>query len=74
MPQAIIAFIESNNFEDAVRKAISIGGDSDTITCISRGIAEAFYVEVPEDIRSGVMARLDKSMLEVISRFYNKFI
>ncbi len=74
VPQAIIAFLESNDFEDAVRKAISIGGDSDTIACIAGGIAEAFYGGVPEDIRSEVLAKLDEGMLEIISRFYDKFI
>jgi len=74
VPQAIIAFLESNNFEVAVRKAISIGGDSDTIACITGGIAEAFYGGVPKDIQSEVLLRLDEDMLEIISRFYDKFI
>ena len=74
VPQAIIAFLESNDFEDAIRKAISIGGDSDTIACITGGIAEAFYGELPEDIRSEVLSKLDKNMLDIISRFYDKFI
>lgn len=50
VPQAITAFLESTDFEDAIRKAISIGGDSDTIACMAGGIAEAFYVNVPRDI------------------------
>ena len=74
VPQAIIAFLESNDFEDAIRKAISIGGDSDTIACIIGGIAEAFYGELPEDIMSEVLSKLDKNMLDIISRFYDKFI
>ncbi len=74
VPQAIIAFLESNDFEDAIRKAISIGGDSDTIACITGGIAEAFYGELPEDIMSEVLSKLDKNMLDIISRFYDKFI
>jgi ADP-ribosyl-[dinitrogen reductase] hydrolase len=47
VPEAIIAFLESKNFEDAIRIAISIGGDSDTIASISGAIAEAFYGEIP---------------------------
>ena len=43
VPQAIICFHESNGFEDAIRNAVSIGGDSDTIACITGGLAEAFY-------------------------------
>ena len=45
VPQAIIAFLDSENFEDAIRKAVSLGGDSDTLACITGGIAEAFYKE-----------------------------
>ena len=48
VPEAIIAFLESDSFEDAIRKAVSIGGDSDTLACITGGIAEAFYKEIPE--------------------------
>lgn len=48
VPEAMIAFLESCDFEDAIRKAVSIGGDSDTLACITGGIAEAFYGEIPE--------------------------
>ncbi len=74
VPQAIIAFLESTDLEDAVRKAVSIGGDSDTIACITGGIAEAYYGPVPEDIRSQVLKKLDKDLLEVIFKFYDKYI
>jgi ADP-ribosylglycohydrolase len=74
VPQAIIAFLESNDFEDAIRKASSIGGDSDTIACITGGIAESFYDGVPEGIKLEVVTRLDKNMLEIISEFYDRFI
>lgn len=47
VPQAIIAFLDSSDFEDAIRKAVSLGGDSDTLACITGGIAEAFYKEIP---------------------------
>jgi hypothetical protein len=47
VPEAIIAFLESDSFEDAIRKAVSMGGDSDTLACITGGIAEAFYGEIP---------------------------
>jgi ADP-ribosylglycohydrolase len=55
VPESIIAFLDSTDFEDAIRNAISIGGDSDTIACICGGIAQAFY-GVPESI--GEMALL----------------
>lgn len=55
VPQAIIAFLDSQNFEDAIRKAISLGGDSDTLACITGGIAEAFYKEIPRSMAERVM-------------------
>lgn len=50
VPEAIIAFLESSSFEDAIRKAVSMGGDSDTLACITGGIAEAYYGEIPEEM------------------------
>ncbi len=51
VPEAIIAFLESKDFEDAIRKAVSMGGDSDTLACITGGIAEAYYGGVPEEMK-----------------------
>ena len=48
VPQAMIAFLDSDSFKDAIRKAVSLGGDSDTLTCITGGIAEAFYKDIPK--------------------------
>jgi ADP-ribosylglycohydrolase len=50
VPEAIIAFLESDSFEDAIRKAVSMGGDSDTLACITGGIAEAFYGDIPMEM------------------------
>jgi ADP-ribosylglycohydrolase len=69
VPQAITAFLESEGYEDAVRKAISIGGDSDTIACMAGGIAEAFYRGVPADITDFALAKLDDALREVIAAF-----
>jgi len=69
VPQAIVAFLDSTDFEDAIRKAISIGGDSDTIACITGSIAEAFYGGVPENIAEFVRANLDRKMLCVVDEF-----
>lgn len=55
VPQAIIAFLDSTDFEDAIRKAVSLGGDSDTLACITGGIAEAFYGGVPAKMVERVM-------------------
>ncbi|OPH59051.1 hypothetical protein BC351_22250 [Paenibacillus ferrarius] len=73
VPQAIIAFLESTNFEDAIRKAISIGGDSDTIACMTGGIAQAFYKEIPKDIVSEVMLKLDLKLRQVIGLFNDEY-
>jgi ADP-ribosylglycohydrolase len=74
VPQAIIAFLESADYEDAIRNAISIGGDSDTIACITGGIAEAFYGGIPEPIRKFITLKLDKQMDEIVRGFYKKYI
>jgi len=70
VPEAIIAFLESDNFEDAIRNAISLGGDSDTLTCITGGIAEAFYGDIPQDIANESMRRLTPEMRDVVYQFY----
>ncbi|NLA04674.1 MAG: ADP-ribosylglycohydrolase family protein [Firmicutes bacterium] len=69
VPQAIIAFLESQDFEDAVRKAVSIGGDSDTIACITGGIAQAHYGAVPSFIEEKVRQLLAPDLLEVVEAF-----
>ncbi len=69
VPEAIIAFLESTGYEDAVRKAISIGGDSDTIACITGGIAEAFYGGVPDDIAKQGRTFLPDEFLDIIEEF-----
>jgi len=58
VPQALICFLDSRDFEDAIRKAVSLGGDSDTLACITGGVAEAFYVSVPDEMRTRVLSRL----------------
>lgn len=68
VPEAIIAFLESVDFEDAVRNAISLGGDSDTLAAITGSIAEAAY-GVPEDIKEKALSFLDEGLLEVYKRF-----
>ena len=70
VPEAIIAFLESNDFEDAIRNAISLGGDSDTLTCITGSLAEAFYGGVPKAIAEKALSYLDPNMCEVVKQFY----
>jgi ADP-ribosylglycohydrolase len=69
VPESITAFLESKDFEDAVRKAVSLGGDSDTMACIAGGIAHAFYRKIPGDIVANVRERLPAEFLEVIDIF-----
>ena len=68
VPQAIEAFFESISFEDAIRNAISIGGDSDTVAAITGGIAEAYY-GVPEDIRQSAERFLNSELLTILHEF-----
>jgi ADP-ribosylglycohydrolase len=69
VPEALIAFLESTDWEDAVRNAVSLGGDSDTQACMAGAVAEAFYGGVPAEIRAEVEGRLPADMREVLGRF-----
>jgi len=73
VPQAIIAFLESADYEDAVRKAISLGGDADTLACITGGIAEAFYHGVPAPIATNALALLDDHLRRVTLDFCARY-
>jgi hypothetical protein len=66
VPPAIIIFLESRSYEDAVRKAVHLGGDSDTLACIAGSVAEAFYGDVPEPIVREVAKRLTMDLLGVL--------
>ena len=68
VPQAIQAFLEASDFEDAIRNAISIGGDSDTLAAITGGIAEAFF-GIPNDIRQKARSYLTPDLLEILDNF-----
>lgn len=73
-PESVIAFLESTDFESAVRLAVSLGGDADTMGAIAGGIAEAYYGGVPRHIRVEVIKRLPKEFREVMRKFYGKFV
>lgn len=72
VPYAIEAFIEAISFEDTIRNAISIGGDSDTIAAIAGSIAEAYY-GIPADLRDQAIGYLDKVQVGILSRFEEKY-
>jgi len=63
VPAAAVAFLRSADYEDAVRNAVSFGGDADTLACIAGALAEAFYGAVPESIQSEALKRLDPPLL-----------
>jgi len=73
VPEAIIAFLESTDFENAIRLAVSIGGDSDTIACITGGIAEAYYKKIPSYIVENVLKILPEELINVVAEFSQKF-
>lgn len=72
VPQALQAFFESTDFEDAIRNAISIGGDSDTLAAICGGVAEAYY-GIPTDIRKHALTFLDQKLMQLLILFENKY-
>lgn len=74
VPEAITAFLESHDYESAIRNAVSLGGDADTQAAIAGAIAEAYYGPIPKDIYTETVARLDVRLLGVLSRFYDTVI
>lgn len=73
VPEAIISFLDSDSYEDAIRNAISLGGDSDTLACISGGIAEAYYGSVPVEIVEAVQDHLTEELWQITKRFREKY-
>ncbi len=74
VPESIIAFLESSDYEHAVRNAVSLGGDADTMACIAGGIAEAYYGGVPEEIRRKALEYLDARLTKTINAFLTRFM
>ena len=73
VPESIIAFVDSVDYESAVRNAIYLGGDADTMACIAGGIAQAFYKKIPASILRDVREKLPRDLLVVVDRFNDKF-
>jgi len=73
VPESVIAFLDSISYEDAIRNAISLGGDSDTLACITGGIAEAYYGPVPASIKAQVQKILPGDLWGVTEDFCKKF-
>lgn len=68
VPEAICAFLDSTDFESAIRIAVSLGGDSDTLACITGGIAEAFYKVIPDDIARTMWGKLPDSFKDILRK------
>jgi ADP-ribosylglycohydrolase len=73
VPQALTAFCEATDYEDAIRNAISLGGDADTLAAITGGIAEAYFGGVPPALATPARALLDPRLLAVVDRFRSRF-
>jgi ADP-ribosylglycohydrolase len=73
VPESMIAFLESDSLEDALRKAVSLGGDADTMACIAGAIAGAHYDEAPRGLMQAVSARLPPELSDVLYAFDGKF-
>jgi ADP-ribosylglycohydrolase len=74
VPEALVCFLDSKNFEEAVRLAVSLGGDADTQACIAGAVAEAFYGGVSEAISAEVRSRLPEELRSVVRRFRERFV
>lgn len=73
VPESLIAFLESDGFEDAVRKAVSLGGDSATQACIAGAVAQAFYREIPADLAARALGLLPPEFIGVWERFRQRY-
>ena len=73
VPESITAFLDSEDYVDAIKNAISLGGDADTMACIAGGIAQAFYKKIPESIATRARELLPPDLRDVVDRFNEKF-
>jgi ADP-ribosylglycohydrolase len=73
VPPAILAFLESTDYETAIRLAVSLGGDCDTLACITGGIAQAYYGGIPDEVREEALDRLDDRLREVVEEFEDRY-
>lgn len=73
VPESIIAFLESSDYESSIRNAIFLGGDADTMACIAGSIAEAYYKNIPEDIVNQAKSRLTPDLLKIVDLFEEKY-
>lgn len=72
VPEAIIAFLASHDYESSIRMAVALGGDSDTLACINGGIAEAFYKDIPMEIRQAAIDRLPLEFINILIALHDR--
>ena len=73
VPEAIVAFLDSEDFESAIRLAISLGGDADTLACITGGIAQAFYRDIPDQFIATARRLLPSRLLQIADNFATRY-
>lgn len=73
VPESLITFLDSSGFEDAIRSAISLGGDADTMAAIAGSVAGAYYDDIPDQIAHAVATLLPEDLSEVVDRFCKRF-
>ena len=73
VPESIVAFLDSEDYEDSIRKVISLGGDSDTMACITGGISQAYYKTIPPAMIECVRNELPKDLLDVLDEYNNRY-
>jgi ADP-ribosylglycohydrolase len=73
VPEALIAFLDTADFESAIRAAVSLGGDADTIGCITGGVAHAFYKHLPAEMIGNACSMLSPDLLQVLEQFNSRF-
>jgi ADP-ribosylglycohydrolase len=73
VPEAILAFLESNSYEECIRLAVSLGGDADTQACIAGGLAQAYYREIPSQITQTTLALLTPEMRQTVTDFKDRY-
>ncbi len=74
VPESIIAFLESTDYESAIRLTVSLGGDADTMGAITGGIAEAYYRKIPSHIIEESLKRLPNKFIDIMQQFYVRFV
>ena len=72
VPEAMIAFLEGTSYEDVIRKAVTLGGDSDTIACMAGAIAEAYY-PMPQQYREEALLRLDTPLRQIAEQYHRYY-